>query len=213
MESVLLEGGLLLPGDHLLDGKALPAVHTNGGPDRHFLYTSPSVKYAELPVYTEPDTQLQRDGGWTSTLKIVLQCRQRPSYGVQGETVGWEANYGPGVRISQHFANTEIERTTKSRASIIPIRILVKVEQRTAVCWSSRKDGLRFALTDRHHFAKCDDSEFLMNGDAVRAVTRLDFGAADFGPIMPGALGTVACVPVPDRQRVKFRLNLRFSIL
>ena len=44
LESVLNEGGLLLPGDELLDGTKLGAIHTRGGEQRHQIYTSPSVR-------------------------------------------------------------------------------------------------------------------------------------------------------------------------
>ena len=51
--NVLNEGGLLLPEDTLLDGTMLKALHTKGT-NRQYLYTSPSIKYVEKLVYTEP---------------------------------------------------------------------------------------------------------------------------------------------------------------
>ena len=188
--SVLLEGGLCLPGDTLLDGTTLTADHTRD-PDgsRRQIYTSPSVRYAELPVYTEPDQR--NDGGWTSSTKIVLQCRQKPGYAVHGETVAWERLH-PGQAISPHFANSEIERTTRSRASVIPYRILVKIEEHTTVVWSGRTLG--DCTVSRLDFSKCRQDEFFRADDAVRAVRDLKYGWRGV-TIKQGSLGTLRSVP------------------
>lgn len=122
LPSILAEGGLLLPGDTLLNGIKLGAIHTRGGEQRHNLYTTPSVRYASLEVYVGKE----RFRGLQ--LSVVLQCRQQPGYRVGPETVNWEKK-NPGKDISLHFKNSEIERSTRSRGSIIPYRLLVKLEK------------------------------------------------------------------------------------
>ena len=52
--SILLEGSLLMPGDTLMNGTPLPNRLTGGGEHRIGVYTSPSIKYSELDIYTKP---------------------------------------------------------------------------------------------------------------------------------------------------------------
>jgi len=129
--SVLQEGRLMMPGDRLMDGTRLPNRCTAGGDDgdgegRIGLYTSPSIKYSELEIYTEPQE-------WNgSKVSLVLQCRQdmtvkHPALRIEGETIGWENRFGD-VQISAHFPNSEIERYTDASNSIIPYRILVAMD-------------------------------------------------------------------------------------
>ena len=169
LASVLREGGLLLPGDVLLDGSEVEAVHTRGGTERMQLYTSPSPKYAEHDVYTSPQCFGHEQA------KVVLQCRQKPGYHVSGETLGlfWQ--------VSRHFGNDTIERYTRARASIIPYRILVKLEPPTCqVTWSSRNLGA--TTVSVRQLRKCQDEEYLADGDVVAATCDLDFGAVGHMP-------------------------------
>jgi len=122
--SILNEGSLLMPGDTLLDGTKLQNRCTMGGEQQIQLYTSPSILYSELDIYSSP---CEYAG---STVRVVLQCRQQPGFSVRGETIGWERRFGP-VAISPYFENAEIERYTRSRASIFPYRILIKVNSVT----------------------------------------------------------------------------------
>ena len=106
----------------MVNGETLPALHTRGGKQRHKIYTSPSVLYSELGIYTKP--HLQRFN--MQEARVVLQCRQKPDYEIGGETVGWNRKY-PGRAISPHFDNSVIERFTTARNAIIPYRVLVKL--------------------------------------------------------------------------------------
>ena len=159
--SVLNEGGLLLPGDTLLDGTTLGAAHTRDK-HRHRLYTSPSVLYSEKPVYTEPS----RFCG--DRAKIVLQCRQRPDFEVCGETIGWERKH-PNKPITPHFPNSAIEWFTTRRNSVIPYRLLIKLEEPFCIVkWASLVDKKR-AHVQKNQITKCRPSAFWQAGDVVKA--------------------------------------------
>ena len=115
----MLEGSLLMPGDLLINGTPLPNRLTGGGEHRIGVYTSPSIKYSELDIYTKPRTWKGRE------VRVVLQCRQKiGTFASQGETIGWNRrwNYAP---ISRFFDNDKIERFTKAKGTIIPYRVLV----------------------------------------------------------------------------------------
>ena len=54
ISSILEQGELLMPGDRMIDGSELPNRLTRGGPGRIGVYTSPSIRYSELDIYTKP---------------------------------------------------------------------------------------------------------------------------------------------------------------
>ena len=121
LPSVLREGSLLMPGDTLIDGSKLPNRLTRGGDERIQIYTSPSIKYSALDIYTKPRK-------WEGhTVRVVLQCRQSPGFSTCGETIGWTERFG-SVSISPHFPNEKIERFTRSRGGVSPYRILVGLD-------------------------------------------------------------------------------------
>ena len=114
-----------MPGDTLIGGAKLQNRLTRGDPSRIGLYTSPSIKYSELDLYTKP---IEWQG---NTVRVVLQCRQEPgSFNATGETVGWLKRWGK-TPISKHFANDEIERFSHARGSIMPYRVLVSLDVKT----------------------------------------------------------------------------------
>ena len=113
----------MMPGDRLMHGTQLANRLTGGGEDgggkgRIGVYTSPSIKYSELEIYTQPQD-------WNgSKVSLVFRCRQDmtlqpPALRIEGETIGWEHRFGD-VPISSHFPNSQIERYTDSSNSIIP---------------------------------------------------------------------------------------------
>ena len=122
--SIMQEGRLLMPGDILIDGSTLPNRATRGGPERIQVYTSPSIKYAELDIYAKPVS-------WQGhTARVVLQCRQKPNFDTCGETIAWKNRFGD-ASISKYFGNDCIEYMTRSKGSIIPYRILVALDVTT----------------------------------------------------------------------------------
>lgn len=143
LPSILKEGpSLLMPGDTLIDGTKLPNRLTRGHEDRIGLYTSPSIKYAELDIYTQPSAWQEGE------VRTVLQCRQNlaAALRIENETIGWRKRFGD-VPISRHFANEQIERFTRARGSIIPYRILVSVDVFTR--WDEELDRMRKEEEDR----------------------------------------------------------------
>ena len=131
---ILQEGMLMRPGDTLHDGRALGNRATVGSHDRMGVYTSPSIKYAELNIYAQPRKWRGGDGR-QHTVRTVMQCRQNmaikwPELRVEGETIGWQQRFGE-AQFSQHFTNDEIERFTKATNSVIPYRVLVGLDVKT----------------------------------------------------------------------------------
>mmetsp|Transcript_19740 Transcript_19740/g.40274 ORF Transcript_19740/g.40274 Transcript_19740/m.40274 type:complete len:752 (+) Transcript_19740:157-2412(+) len=127
VSSILDHGSLRKPGDVLLDGQNLANRATGGEKHRQKIYTSPSILYAG--IYTSP---LAFEG---SNVRIVLQCRQKTMNSdllVEGETIGWESRF-PGVQVSPHFCNSELEWSTNAGDSVIPYRILVNIGSLTRV--------------------------------------------------------------------------------
>ena len=87
------------------------------------LFTTPSVRYASLPVYSP-----WWDDGHGGQFQVVLQVLQTPgSFVVLHETVGLTQQ---GIQLDAHFANDELEWFTDILTSITITGILIKVSQR-----------------------------------------------------------------------------------
>jgi hypothetical protein len=132
----------MMPWDLLMDGTELHNRLTGGEADRIGIYTSPSIKYFQLDIYAKP---VLWDG---FQVRIVSQCLQDiktkwPALCIEGET-GWEYHFGATL-ISRHFPNSEIERYTSARPSIIPYRILAGIDIITTrvVGWRGEGGGAR----------------------------------------------------------------------
>ena len=124
LKSVLDAGGLLKPGDKLLDGTTLQSTKCAGRQDCVF-YTSPTIRYAGLKFYAEP--QGWRRGAMRAS--IALQCLQKPeSFRTQGETMGFERTW-PGrlARTCPHVDLRHIEWLSDTNAAAIPYGLLVRV--------------------------------------------------------------------------------------
>ena len=89
-QSILDHRQFLLPGDHLIDGTRLE-IRKGHIPGKVYIYTSPSIAYAGLDVYSPRILFHSLKTGILYRAQIVLQARQKPgTFRVQGETIGWE---------------------------------------------------------------------------------------------------------------------------
>jgi hypothetical protein len=123
LKSVLDTGSLMKPGDRLLDGTVLRSTKCAGRQDS-FFYTSPTIRYAGLKFYAEP--QWWRGG--TMCASIALQCRQRPeSFRTQGETMLFEKQWeGHLAMTCPHVDLDEIEWFSDTHVAAIPYGLLVR---------------------------------------------------------------------------------------
>ncbi|KAJ1496414.1 hypothetical protein T484DRAFT_2082415 [Baffinella frigidus] len=154
LETVLRTGQIPIPGDTLVDGTIAKVVHlthlglcekrdpNTARKDRSAtrIYTTPSIRYARMKV-----AALTRNGGFIlhqgKRLAFVLMCKQKatPSskggYHICEETIGFSERPGKDKReqISPHFLNNQIEYYTLNRASVVPYRLLISVEEDDAV--------------------------------------------------------------------------------
>jgi len=123
LKSILQCGQLMKPGDKLLDGTQLKSTKCAGRQDNVF-YSSPTIKYAGLKFYAEP-----QPFGNCMAASIVLQCRQRPgSFTTQGETMEFSRNW-PGhlARTCPHVDLNAIEWKSDNNIASIPYGILVRI--------------------------------------------------------------------------------------
>ena len=92
---------------------AIPRRHLHRWRPARGRAASPSFRYSELDICTKPR---QGEG---HTMRVMLQCRQKPgSFSSKGETIGWPGRWVEAA-ILQHFGNSEIERFTQAHGSII----------------------------------------------------------------------------------------------
>jgi hypothetical protein len=131
LEGIFDHGGLMKPGDTLLDGTRLKSTKCAGRQDKVF-HTSPTIKYAGLRFYAEP----QRWGeGGLMRASIAMQCRQKPgTFASQGETMDFTRKM-PGhlARNCPHVDLGSIEWTSKQKEGTIPYGVLVRT-------WAAGKD-------------------------------------------------------------------------
>jgi hypothetical protein len=122
-QSILTHRQFLLPGDHLIDGSKL-AIREGHIPGKVYIYTSPSIRYASLNVYSPTNSFKSPKTGNRYKVQIVLQCKQKPgTFDTQHETVGW------GTKpICNFVPNDRIEHFTNRRSSVVPYRLLIRLE-------------------------------------------------------------------------------------
>eukprot|EP01043_Picozoa_sp_COSAG02_P030315 COSAG02_NODE_1929_length_10336_cov_69.703819_3_plen_795_part_00 len=153
LKSILECGQLMKPGDALLEphpplsraeraaiNKAIPREQQhlkctgNGccrlhsakcaGRQDVVYYTSPTIKYAGLKFYAEP----QPFGSRGQSASIALQCRQKPgSFKTQGETMGFEREW-PGhlARECPHVDLRTLEWMSANNVAAIPYGLLIR---------------------------------------------------------------------------------------
>lgn len=165
--------------------------YTRGGEQRHQLYTSPSVRHAEHPIYTIPH---MCDG---RKAIVVLQCRQQLGYEVCGETIGSET-LNLGVAISRQFPNNAVERLTRARGSVSSHDVLVKLKRsHIIVDWLGHSLSRTSVCTTQ--ILKCAPGYFFAVGDIVNAAFNLDYnilpGDQEGRRVKKGVLGTIIAIP------------------
>jgi hypothetical protein len=124
LKSVLEHGDFAIPGDTLIDGSVLKSTKCAGRQDEVY-YTSPTIRYAGLRFYAEPQPYTCLAGTHRHG-QIVLQCRQNPK-GVmkQKETMGFKRKWPQHV-ICRHVNETEVECLSQSRGSATPYGVLLR---------------------------------------------------------------------------------------
>lgn len=121
-QSILETRQFCLPGDMLIDGTRL-GIRPGHIPDKKHIYTSPSIAYSSLSVYSPSYEFSSSITNEDHEVQIALQCRQKPgTFKVQGETIGARSR-----RICSFIPNSHIEYFTEARAALIAYGLLIKI--------------------------------------------------------------------------------------
>jgi hypothetical protein len=123
LRSILQCGQLMKAGDRLLDGAHLTSTKCAGRQDQAF-YTSPTIKYAGLKFYAEP----QRFGPSNALASMVLQCRQQPgSFRTRAETMRFSTEM-PNYLAQEcpHVDPGAIEWLSDAHVSTLPYGLLIR---------------------------------------------------------------------------------------
>jgi hypothetical protein len=141
-KSIVKHRQLLLPCDVTMNGIKLE-IREGHIPKQSYIFTTPTIKYAALDCYAETNLfTLPKDGN-CYTIKVVLQCKQKPgSFVVQPETVGARRE---NRTICSEISNDEIEWKTQHRASIMPYGLLLLIRQ--------KKLGKAFEIVSENYLA------------------------------------------------------------
>ena len=125
LQSILDCGQLMKSGDSLLDGSNLRSSKCAGRQDKVF-YTSPTIRYAGLKFYAEPQRFVV--DGTEMAASIALQCRQQPeSYTAQGQTMKFSQWPGHLESTCSHADLGTVEWKSGRNVGAIPYGILVRV--------------------------------------------------------------------------------------
>jgi hypothetical protein len=117
--------------------------------DPNQIFTSPSIKYLEVPGYYT-HTESTPDG---IQFQLAFQCRQQSgSYTIGQETIGATAR---GIKIDSLLPNNALEWYTKRIGTVVLTRLLIKVvgpnvSERpvVAIAACAAPDPLRIAVAD-----------------------------------------------------------------
>ena len=147
LSTVLATSECVMPGDKLLNGNFAKICFMSQRDgvekrDEHTprklgsctrISTTPSIRYALLKLIAST-----RNGGFVvhegKRLSFVLQCKQMGGspnlggYHRAAEAIGFVERNPRGSRISPYFENSDIENYALRKASVVPYRLLVKVE-------------------------------------------------------------------------------------
>lgn len=115
-KSIVSHRQFLLNGDTCEDGRQLRKRCED-------LFTSPTIKYSGRDAYAKPQV-FQSRNGIRYTAKVVLQCRQKQgTYSTQGAT----GRARHENKLCDVIPNDRIELFTKTRASVIPCGLMVRL--------------------------------------------------------------------------------------
>eukprot|EP00656_Telonema_subtile_P001295 TRINITY_DN10592_c0_g4_i3.p1 TRINITY_DN10592_c0_g4~~TRINITY_DN10592_c0_g4_i3.p1 ORF type:complete len:867 (-),score=296.48 TRINITY_DN10592_c0_g4_i3:122-2722(-) len=125
LRSILDCGQLLKPGDTLLDGTVLGSTKCAGRQDKVY-YTSPTINYAGLKFYAEPQRFNTEDEEEMAGC-MALQCRQKPgTFKTQGETMGFDDWPGYLAKHCGEVSLSELEWRSKANAATIPYGLMLR---------------------------------------------------------------------------------------
>lgn len=121
--SIITHRMFLLPLDKTMDGVRLQ-IRAGHIPGEIFVFTTPTIAYAALDVYTKTYEFRSFSDGKRYQIKVALQCKQQPgTFIIQPETV----NFGD-TRICQYIPNDEIEWKTQNRGAIMAYGLMLHIE-------------------------------------------------------------------------------------
>ncbi|CAF1509456.1 unnamed protein product [Rotaria sordida] len=115
LESVLHNRFIPFPGDRFLSGE----IFSTHLPDKHHVYTSPSIHYASLK-HVCPTGTTKLNNEWYD-VQIILECKQNPEGIIKQQ--GCRRNVCPII------SDNEIEWKTDQRSSIIPYGLLIRAKK------------------------------------------------------------------------------------
>ncbi|CAF1502431.1 unnamed protein product, partial [Rotaria sordida] len=124
------------PGDRLLSGE----IFSTHLPDKHHVYTSPSIHYASLKHVCPTDT-IKINNEWYD-VQIVLECKQNPKGIIKQQ--GYRRN------VCSIISDNEIEWKTDQRSSIIPYGLLIRAKKHQCTEECMHGHGLEKRI-DRSH--------------------------------------------------------------
>eukprot|EP01050_Picozoa_sp_SAG11_P016157 SAG11_NODE_2171_length_3723_cov_2.688466_1_plen_1049_part_01 len=217
LKSILQTGKILKPGDTLPDGSVLTSSKSAGRQDPVF-YTSPTIKYAGLKFYAEP----QFEG--IPVFSMALLCRQDPSsFEAQRETMGF--NRWPSYLEMQcpHVHPSSLEWKSANSDAAYPYGLLLRpidfgfddsyrspVDQGSE--WQHAESDMAAAIIDQAGTCKFSAHITFSGGDvrlpekclrkcsatlnwqvgiAVKAKSAMSFGESESEKVDAGALGVL----------------------
>ncbi len=112
---ILQERFIPFPGDSLLSG----GTFTTHLPDKHHVYTSPSIHYASLR-HVCPTRTTKINSQWYN-VQVVLECKQNPTRIIKQR--GYRSD------VCRIIPDDEIEWKTNQRSSIVPYGLLIRARK------------------------------------------------------------------------------------
>ncbi|CAF1487587.1 unnamed protein product, partial [Didymodactylos carnosus] len=119
IQIILTNSYIPLEDDVLMNGETFHMSHS----DKTHYYTSPSIKYAALPIFT-PETSFTSTDNEVYGVQVVLQCKQEPNtFEVQNASAG---------AVRRIIPRREIEWKSNTRGVVVvPYGLMVCVRRRS----------------------------------------------------------------------------------